>query len=209
MKKGRYAAVAAANLLVIGFVVYAILAAYFGTAKGNMDGSGPVIFRYYTMDSNILAGLFSIPMAFFALRALCTGRSFPAWAHTLRWVATTCIMITFLVVVVFLSSLYGLANMNSNENLYLHTVTPLLCLVSFLFLEQGPISFRGYGWTLLPTAVYGVLYYIMVVGTAIWPDFYGFNMGGKWYISVILMAISTCVLSLVLWLLRKAFTPKH
>ena len=61
--------------------------------------------------------------------------------------------------------------------------------------------------SLLPTALYGVLYYIMVMVIGAenggWDDFYGFNGGGAWYISAVFMFAGTYAIGVILWAAHK------
>lgn len=208
MKKARYALAAIANILIFALVAWTVGYDFVDGANGNMGGMSYQIFRYYTIDSNVLAGLFSVPMAIFAIRGFFTGKSVPAWVRVLRWVATTCIMITFLVVVLFLGMIFGFPAMFGGPNLYLHGVTPLLCLISFVFFEQERMPFKYFGWTLVPTIVYGVVYFYQVIVSKAWPDFYSFNIGGMWPVTVLVIAVVTCLTSWLWWLAHNAFNKK-
>ena len=56
----------------------------------------------------------------------------------------------------------------------------------------------------VPVVLYGALYLNRVVftdGEKAWEDFYGFNKGGKWWISLTLMLLATLLISLALWAL--------
>ena len=87
----------------------------------------------------------------------------------------------------------------------MHLICPLLAIFSCFLLEtQPPLRFRCTFLGLLPTFIYGVVYIVMVVFRRAWFDFYGFNMGGFWYLSAALMLIATFLLALGLWALRKA-----
>ena len=53
-----------------------------------------------------------------------------------------------------------------------------------------------------PVVLYGAVYFIMVIGVGKenggWQDFYNFNAGGRWYVSVIVMLAAAYVTSLLL-----------
>ena len=53
----------------------------------------------------------------------------------------------------------------------------------------------------LPIIAYGILYLNKVLLEKTWDDFYGFNKGGKWKISVAAMTIGCFLVSFVLWVL--------
>ena len=77
----------------------------------------------------------------------------------------------------------------------------MLALVSFLIFEKTAMP----AWTIaigsLPVPVYGVLYMYRVIYAPEekrWEDFYGFNRGGKWVISVVLMTVAGALIALAL-----------
>ncbi len=55
----------------------------------------------------------------------------------------------------------------------------------------------------MPTVLYAALYFIMVMITHGWEDFYGFNIGGMWYVSGILMFAATYAIGVMLWAAHK------
>lgn len=56
------------NVLIIGFTVYAVSAFYTGTGDGNMAVQKTTSFRYFTVDSNILAAIMSAVMLVFNIK---------------------------------------------------------------------------------------------------------------------------------------------
>lgn len=172
---------------------------------GNMTTTGSRCFRFYTVDSNCLAALAGLGLILWGFRALKTGTPMPRWLRILRFAGTCTVMITFLVVAVFLGPLMGYGAMLAGDNLFMHLTNPLLALISLLFWENSPEGALSRGdclLSLLPTAAYGGLYYTRVLLQGPehggWPDFYGFNMGGRWYLSILL--ILALALSLALGL---------
>ena len=73
--------------------------------------------------------------------------------------------------------------MLSREDFFLHLLTPLMAIVSFVFLEKRGMRFGTSMLGMLPVLLYGVLYLQKVIRAPEgkrWEDFYGFNKDGKW-----------------------------
>ena len=109
------------------------------------------------------------------------------------------------VVMVFLGPVFGYGMMFRGLNLFLHLINPLAAMISFLLWERGEALDKGMIlWADLPMAVYGVVYLLMVIVLRRWPDFYGFNMSGRWYLSYAGMLAGTALIGAALRMLRKA-----
>lgn len=80
------------------------------------------IFTYYTEDSNIFAAAVCTLVALWQLRCIFTGGELPVWLKKLKFMATSCLLLTFLTVV------FVLAPMNGEGGLYM-----LLCTSSMLY----------------------------------------------------------------------------
>ena len=63
------------------------------------------MFIFYTEDSNILSACICAMVAVSQLVCIFTGRELPRWLHTLKYIATCCLTMTFLTVV-FLSLIH-------------------------------------------------------------------------------------------------------
>ena len=182
------------------FVLVAFCIARFFTAggEGNMQVVGWIAFRYFTVDSNVLAAIGAAAMLFPAIRALRTGEERTPRALLLfRYVGVAAVGVTFFTVLFFLGPIYGYPAMYVGYNLFLHLLCPLFCFLSFLLLEgrreELPVRFFWLG--VLPVVLYGALYFARVIVVGDWPDFYAFNYGGRWYISMAAMLAATALLS--------------
>jgi hypothetical protein len=103
----------------------------------------------------------------------------------------------------------GYALMFAGSSLFLHLINPLLCIISYTCLEHSealPTQYSLLG--ILPTAVYGAVYVTMVVFTQKWQDFYGFNTGGFWYISLPVMLAATYLFAICLWTVHKKVSKR-
>lgn len=196
------------NALIAGWTAVAV----WQSARRNKrdTGSAAATFRYFTTDSNLLSGMAALTVAVCQAWLLCAGNggaALPQWAVLLKYVGTVAVAVTFLTVVVFCGPAASYREMFADEGLFLHLIGPLLAALSFGLLDGGAAV--GWGQTLLgvlPTLVYGALYFGMVIvrgeKNGGWEDFYGFNKGGKWAVSVAAMLAGTYVLCVLLMLLH-------
>ena len=209
--KLRHAVSLLLNLLTFVLVLLSILwffrPAGANAGAGNMGAGGTGCFVFFTNDSNILAGLIALLTVPFNIRSLIRGQdAIPAWLMTLKLVGTAAVTLTMMVVLLFLGPTQGYANMFSGVCLFLHLLCPLLAILSFCFLERGLfITKRRLLWVLVPTVLYGTVYLVQVVFREAWSDFYGFNLGGSWYISYPVLPAVTYLFALCLRALHNRF----
>ena len=161
LQKFRLSALLATELAMVGMECLAISASW--------SDMGKRMFRYYTQDSNILAMIVCAISAVFTLVALLAGREHrPKWVMILKHMATSCLMITFLVAAFVLTPAESSGTwlsfrrefhsmMLSGELLYLHTLCPLVMFFSFLLLEDNRrLTVRATLATIIPTLIYGI-----------------------------------------------------
>lgn len=196
--KIRNAVSLACNVATAVLVVISVLWFFEVDGVGNMSNGGTGCFDYFTVDSNILAALCGLVLVPFNLKALKSGKDeIPKWALVLKFVGTVAVTLTMLVVILFLGPTQGYGIMYAGVTFDLHLTCPLLCIISFCFLERGIVlSKKQTLWGIVPTLVYGTVYLILVVFVKAWPDFYGFNIGGFWYISYIVLPAVTYIFAL-------------
>ncbi|MBP5313254.1 MAG: hypothetical protein J6112_10525 [Clostridia bacterium] len=193
-KKARLIAMIVLHLIVVVVTAYAVQSFFSVGGDGNMDVAGAVAFRYFTVDSNIFAGLSSLILMVCAARQL-MGLENPGWIRVLSLAATTSVALTFMTVMLFLGPfVYGYALMFVGVSFFMHLTTPLMEIVSFVWLESvgaKRIKRRYMVLGVIPMLAYGVVYMTMVVFLKKWPDFYAFNVGGRFWLSIILMTTLT------------------
>ncbi len=171
-------------------------------------------FRFFTTDSNILSAVASLIVAIFQIRII-TGKAkeIPKWAVALKYIAVTSVMVTFTTVMLFLGPLYGYDFVLKGTSFYMHLVGPLLALVSlWVFEPYYIIPKKLIHLAVLPMAIYGAVYFteVLIIGEFDgWDDFYGFNTGGKWYVSIALMIIGTYALAIIIMLLHNRSVRKR
>ena len=155
----------------------------------------PETFRYFTVLSNLfcaLTALILLVCEFFGV--------LPAWAATLKYMGAVSVTLTFLVVLLFLwPSLGTIQGLWDGPELFLHFVTPLLAVVSFLFYEKKGLSAWIIPLGLVPVLLYGWLYLDRVILARTWRDMYGFNKNGRWKLSFSLLVLGTIAIAVLLW----------
>ena len=211
VKQASFLAVDILNIVLI------TLAAIFGVFSG--DGAlwraGFGRFVFFTVDSSVLAALALAVALPFKIRRLKSGKMLPTAVTALCFTGASAVTVTFLTVVLFLGPLYGYGSMYVGNNLFLHMICPLLAVVSFIFDCGGEkrLDPRLTPAGVLPTLIYGAVYFIMVIVVGRenggWADFYGFNMSGRWYVSVAVMLAATYAAALALWALQCAYLRRR
>ena len=124
--------------------------------------SGLGMFWFYTVDSNLLAMLACAVCAFFEARGLVRGEPMPPFAKTLKYVAASCLALTFAVVICVLVPMSGPHALEyallRGSMLYHHLLCPIGVIASYALLEREPPLKRGSMiWALLPTAAYAAV----------------------------------------------------
>ena len=190
------------NIIIFVFTV-GIVVSYFFWSSGATDVTGPERFMYFTTDSNILSAIAALIMAFFEIQIL-KGKvkTLPHFAVIFKYVATVSVMVTFFTVMLFLGPIYTYKFVLSDTAFYMHLVEPLSAFISLCVFETAsPISMKEMLLGLLPTVIYGIVYVVEVILISAenggWYDFYSFNIGGYWYVTVFVMILATFLICLL------------
>lgn len=200
------------NILAFISTIYAIIS-YFFIEPNILIQNGLDSIKYFTTDSNILAAIACAVTAIFDIRIL-TKKSdtIPKSVMMLKFIGTACVTLTMTATVLFLMPVYGMFVLKGSLFI-VHVSTPLLALLSFVFLETVhyisiPKSLLG----TVPMMIYGIVYYIevAVIGEANggWKDFYAYNRGGHWFLSTVLMT-SGCFVAAILTAVVHNLYLKH
>ena len=157
--------------------------------------NGAVAFRYFTVLSNVFCAAAALLMCF---------ASSVSWVWTLKYIGTVAVTVTMLTVFLFLGPNMGYKMLLTGPDLYMHLVTPLMAIISFICFEKRGMTFQMALLGVLPVLFYGVLYLYKVVYAPEhkrWEDFYGFNKNGKWPVSFATMlagGFAVCMLFLLI-----------
>lgn len=191
------------NIIIFAATVLCIITFFTKGGEGNMKNHGFVMFRYFTVLSNVFCGAAAACLIPYKIKDAADGKTImPRWAQIFKFMGTVTVTLTMVVVLVFLLPMTGdLSGMFGGSNLHMHLVGPLLAIYSFCALESdNMLDKKDRLLPLIPVCAYGILYFVMVLvvgeGKGGWPDFYMFNMGGRWYISFIAIAAGSLVISL-------------
>ncbi len=199
------------NLLIVVSTVAAV-GYYFVGGPDILGSVGSGSLRYFTTDSNILAGFGSLAMLTVNLRRIREPKySASRFVRCLKFAGTVSVTITLLTVVFFLVPMAVLKSGIASAGFFfagnvfaLHLSTPLLALVSLLGFEREDLpSRKGTLWGMAPTVIYSLVYLVNVVFLKIWTDWYGFTFGGKlWMAPVSLLAMYALTYAVIALLRR-------
>ncbi len=189
------------NLTCAGLVLYSVSTFFRRSGVGNMQVPGWKCLNFFTIDSNLLAAAGCLVLCGYLLWHPLG--ELPRWLYAVKLVCAAAVSVTMLTVLFFLGPTQGYGPMFEGVNLHLHLICPLLCILSFLLLEHAgrqPLLLTLLG--ALPVALYGCIYLVQVVVRSAWQDFYGFNRGGVWPLSMVLMLAAAWAVTLLLWWLN-------
>lgn len=161
------------------------------------------MFKWFTVDSNLLTGLAAVMIIPFAAEGISRKRlTYPKWVQRIHYSGTICLTLTLIFACGFISW-YDPVTAFGGVNLYLHILCPVMILVSFFMVESNyKLDRRDNLIALLPIAAYAVWYYYNVIVTGKWDDHYNLNA----YIPIQASAVLAFILSyLIGWLIRTMY----
>lgn len=150
------------NLVVVIIEAWVLNNIYFGFI---IKASGPMMFRFFTEDSNCLAFLSCLLLAIFEIRFLISGKKIPHGIFVFKYVGTLGLVTTFLVVLLYLSPMVVILYHGSYflmfgypSMLFTHGICPILCFVSFFFFEKEPFRpKKEFAYILIPVLLYAII----------------------------------------------------
>lgn len=183
----------------VDFCIIAGLGIAFGAGDGQLGTYiiGVGYFKPYTMDSNILASVMALMVVIYTIiNRHDDSKPIPRWLLRAYLTGTTCLVLTFIVVAAFLAPTQVVSGRSywmifSGDMFFFHFLNPLLSVITLVFLlkdNQFTKTDRFIG--MIPTIIYSIVYFVMVVVLKQWEDFYHFTFGGKYYLApVVLVAV--------------------
>jgi len=190
------------NIIVV-VATTAITSSYYFFSSNPLVETGFDSYKFFTTDSNILAAISSLVLIPFEVQILRGKRKeLPRFAVLLKYVGMTSVMLTFTTVMTLLLPQYGASFLLLGTAFYMHLAGPLIALVTFLFLETDVrIRLTETFLALIPCVLYGAVYLTEVVfigeQNGGWSDFYTFNRGGYWYITVVVLLLVTYLIAVL------------
>ena len=159
--------------------------------KGTLASTGLRMLRYFTVDSNLLAGIASLLFAVYEILLL-TGQmeAIPLWLYVLKLSGTACVALTMLTVLFFLSQTIegGLPALLKGANLWYHLLIPLAAIIVFWGFEgTDMLTVRHCAIAVIPVVLYEICYLVNALrhmeNGRVSPehDWYGFVKGGMQY----------------------------
>lgn len=170
------------------------------------------MFKFFTVDSNILMGIVSLILAIYEIRLLKKNiKEIPKPVYILKAIGTAGIGLTFLVTLVFLTPQYGFYSMYNNTNLLFHLIVPILAFISYIFYEKYENKYKYAFFGIIPMFIYSIYYIAAILinidngGLTPKYDFYGFVRGNinNIFISYPIVIIVAYLISLCLIHLNK------
>lgn len=171
------------NGILIGLILY--------TRNGETPSE---LFRYFTVDTNLITALSAGMLAPFAVEGIRKKRfSCPRWTARLYYIGTSCISLIMLFAV-FVISWTDPVMAFGGANFYLHIICPIMVMLSFFFIESNYMyTVKDALICLIPFAVYSFVYFIevVIIGEAKggWPDYYSLTTNAPVAVSAAAMFI--------------------
>lgn len=168
------------------------------------------MFRYYTIDSNLLLLFVGVMTLAYAARH----QSSPLWLHVCHLIAAVALTITFFIALLVLAPQEGFAYyFLENVAPINHAIAPLLSVMTFLFIgNEEKMPKYVISMPAIASLTYGVIALILnavhvIVGPYFFLDVYhvAFETIGMWFA---IIAILCLILSVIYYVLRYLFGKK-
>ena len=212
----KYKAAFYLNITIVILTIFALVMMFTGFkimhgAKPLLESSSIGMFRFFTVDSNLLMGVSAIIMAIYEYKFLHNKIDIiPKKIYLLKYMGTVGVMLTFFVVFTYLVPIAGggIFLMIMNSNLFFHLIIPILSMIVFIFFEKNNvINFKDTFYGLIPTIIYASFYLINILAHlengVVSPkyDWYYFVQNGIWTASIVIpvMLLITYGISVLLW----------
>lgn len=190
MKKNRMSFIF--NIIISLFVFIGLFCMFFDihfmSDYQMLSANKTEMFKFFTVDSNILMGIASLFYCF-DVRSVILGnkKKISHFVSLLKLMGTVGVSLTFLVTAFFLvpSSQYPFLFFYQNSNLFFHFIVPVFSVISFIFFEsKHSFRFIDTFLGLMPVFLYSIFYIINIFlhiqdgKVSFQYDFYGFLRGG-------------------------------
>ena len=150
--------------------------------------------RMYTTLSNILATLAASICIPFQIEGLRKNRfKLPSWVVEVMFIGTCGVFLTFFIALTMISPAAGfIYTMFERSNLFMHTLNPIFITLLFtVAVSDAKIKFNRTLFTLVPTFIYALIYFILAFVANVWRDHYHIQDFLPWPVAFIaIMAIA-------------------
>ena len=166
--------------------------------------------KYFTLQSNLLAGLAALLWIICVLRG--ADERTMHNVERFKYAAAVSVGLTFITVMGFLGNLYGYGMMLSGANLGFHLIVPVLAVWEICGLCDIKFTRKDNLLALLPMILYGIGYMLncIINGIGEWPDmhdWYGFLQWG-YPVGFAIFAFLTLVSWLIGFAIRKIISKR-
>ena len=198
------------NIVIVLMVIFSTWMMFTGfTFMGEsmvLSSSKLSMFKYFTVDSNLLMGIISSIFIYY----LSKKKEIPRWLFSLKLLGTVGVALTFFTVVFYLAptTKYGFLAMFMNANLFYHLLVPLLSMITFVCFEKTNfLNIKDVFFGMSSMILYGILYVFNVFThmenghVSYIYDWYFFAQGGVFSCFVVfsIMLVVTFFISYLLW----------
>jgi hypothetical protein len=182
------------SIAIVVLVFIAVVIKLLAAPTELVEEVGIKTFRMYTVLSNMLVAIsvaMTIPFTIDGIRY--KNYHLPRWIVNFIFISTTCITLTFIVSLTLLSAYAGFdVIMLEGTNLFLHTIVPIITIITFLFINiYHTVKFKVTWYALIPVGMYAIVYLIsaIIIGqeNGGWRDHYHFNEFIPWYIVFVII----------------------
>ena len=192
INKMRYISGIAICSLVIVMAFIALSLSLTDFFKSGSSEAGIGTLKMFTTISNVIAAFSAAMCLPFQIDGLRRDRyRLPSWIVIVMYVGTVGVFLTFFTSMTLVSAYQGFVKtMFEQSGLFMHTINPIL--ITFLFVlvvSDTRIKFSYSFISLIPIAIYIVVYFIMVFVLGVWNDHYKTNAFFPWPVSLVLMAL--------------------
>lgn len=199
------------NIIIVLLVIFATIFMFTGfkfmPGGSLLEVSKVEMFKFYTVDSNILMGIVSLIFIIYEKKLLKNKiKEIPKKVYILKLIATSGISLTFITTSFFLAPSYGFYAMFNNSNLFFHLVVPVLSIITYIFFEKHENKYKYAFFGIIPMFLYSIFYIANVLihlnngGLTFKYDFYGFLQGNlnNIYIVIPVIYLISYVISVLL-----------
>ena len=199
------------NIIIVLLVTLASIFMFTGIrfmpSKLSLESNSLEMFKYFTVDSNLFLGIVTLIFIIYKLNV----NTIPKSIFILKFMATSAVMLTFIVTLFFLVPQYGFYAMYSNNNLFFHLIVPILSFLSYVFFDNYDNRYKYAIYGILPMFLYSIFYILNILlhlnngGLTYKYDFYGFLQGNLNNIFMVIPTIFlvTYLISLILIFFNK------
>lgn len=151
------------NILIVLLVILATIFMFTGfkfmPGGSLLEVSKVEMFKFYTVDSNILMGIVSLIFIIYEKKLLKNKiKEIPKKVYILKLIATSGISLTFITTSFFLAPTYGFYAMFNNSNLLFHLVVPVLSIITYIFFEKHDNKYKYAILGIIPMFLYSIFY---------------------------------------------------